>query len=303
MDYTNSFLKLFNKSPLLPEGISPNIFWGHLYSILEETAQDFLTILSGGIIEAREQYAFFLKAFPCHILLYTREGSGILRAGGRKYVLEERTLLYFDCNSFPTWEIEMTEPLWKYAVFFLTGPQLSAYEKLQSAAGPLLIHTDPYSSILPCLEKLLSQTDGDTLHDKLTDDMLLHHILTELWISAFSLTTSKKDCPSYLSEIRQSIDTFFMNDLSLQELENHYHISKYRICREFAAVFGVPPIKYLNRRRLEAAAHLLLSTDKRVHEISLEVGFETTNHFINLFKREMGTTPQAYREKNRCLRI
>lgn len=300
MDYTHSFLKIFNKSPLLPEGISPNIFWGHPYSILEETAQDFLTILSGGIIEARDQYAFFLKAFPCHILLYTREGGGILRAGGRKYVLEEQTLLYFDCNSFPTWEIELgtTEPIWKYAVFFLTGSQLTAYEKLRTASEPLLIHVDPYSSILPCLEKLLSQTEGNTLRDKLADNMLLHHILTELWSSAFSLISSKKDCPSYLSEIKQSIDTFFMDDFSLQELENRYHISKYRICREFAAAFGVPPIKYLNRRRLEAATHLLLSTDKRVHEISLEVGFETTNHFINLFKREMGTTPQAYRDKN-----
>lgn len=295
MNHTSAFLQALNRPPLLPQGISPEIFLGSSYSILEETAHDFLTILSGGIVEAGEQYSFSVKAFSCHMLLYTREGGGVLHAGGRNYTLEKQTLLYFDCNSFPTWEIEMSEARWKYNVFFLTGRSLSAYEKLQPDMGPLLIHVDPYGSILPCIEKLLSQTEGTTLHDKLTDDMLLHHILTELWIGALSLTPSKKDCPSYLLEIKHSLDTFFMNDLHLQELETRYHISKYRICREFSAAFGVPPLKYLNKKRLEVATNLLLSTDKRVHEISLEVGFETTNHFINLFKREMGATPQAYR--------
>jgi AraC-like DNA-binding protein len=39
----------------------------------------------------------------------------------------------------------------------------------------------------------------------------------------------------------------------------------------------------------------LLSGDKRIHEIANEVGYENTNHFINLFKKETGLTPAAYR--------
>lgn len=300
MDLISVFLNALTKPPLLPPPrISPTIFLGRPYSILEETQQDFLTILSGGIVEAREQYSYFLNAFPCRMLLYTREGGGILRTGERRYKLEEGTLLYFDCSAFPKWEITMTESLWKYNVFFLTGSRLSSYEKLTTGAEPVLISVDPYGSILPCLEKLLALTDGSTLHDKLTDDILLNRILTELWISALSLTASQKDCPSYLPEIKQSMDTYFMNNFSLQDLEARYHVSKYRICREFSAAFGISPLKYLNKKRLEAATNLLLSTDKRVHEISLEVGFETTNHFINLFKRETGMTPQVYRERNR----
>lgn len=299
MDYTSAFMQALNTPPVLPEAISPAVFLGHSYFILEETARDFLTIYSGGIIEAREQYSFSMKPFPFHMLLYTKEGCGILRAGGKDYILEEQTLLYYDCASFPTWEIEMAESFWRYNVFFLTGSGLSAYAKLRTDISPLLIHVDPYGNILPCIEKLLARTEGTALCDKLTDDMLLHRILTELWISALSLIPSGKDYPSYLAEIKHSMDTFFMNDFSLQELEARYHVNKYRICREFAAAFGIPPLKYLNRRRLDAATQLLLSTDKRIHEISLEVGFETTNHFINLFKREMGTTPQAYRNANK----
>ncbi len=81
----------------------------------------------------------------------------------------------------------------------------------------------------------------------------------------------------------------------MEELEEQYHISKYRICREFSAAFGLPPLKYLNKRRIEAAQNLLLSGDKRIHEIAADVGYENTNHFINLFKKETGLTPLVYR--------
>lgn len=73
-------------------------------------------------------------------------------------------------------------------------------------------------------------------------------------------------------------------------------MSKFRICHEFSDVFGLPPIRYMNKKRLEAAENLLLSTEKKVHEIALATGFENTNHFIHLFKKEYGATPQAYRE-------
>ena len=105
--------------------------------------------------------------------------------------------------------------------------------------------------------------------------------------------------PPFLAEIRNYLDASLAEPFRLDDLEERYHMSKYRICHEFSAAFGVPPLKYLNRKRLEAAANLLLTTDKKVHEISLEVGFENTNHFISLFKREMGTTPQAYRDAKR----
>lgn len=292
------FPNVYNKPPLLPDGISPAVFWGRPYTVLQETAQDFLTILSGGMAEARPPYAFYLNAFPCRMLLYTRRGSGALCAGGRKYLLAQQTLLYHRCDAFPTWELEIMENVWEYTVFFLSASQLSAYEKLRPSEEPLLLRTDPYGRIPLCLRKLVSMTDGCPLSDKLTDNMLLHQILCELWGEVLAPAPPLKSHPAYLTEIKHSMDTFFMDDFSLHELEERYHISRYRICREFAAAFGVPPIRYLNQKRLEAAAHLLLSTDKHVHEISLDVGFETTNHFINLFKRELGVTPQAYRDAN-----
>lgn len=41
---------------------------------------------------------------------------------------------------------------------------------------------------------------------------------------------------------------------------------------------------------------LLLTTDLSVHEVGSQVGIENTNHFINLFKKDTGTTPLSFKQ-------
>lgn len=295
MDFSSTFLQALQNEPILPNGISPLVFLGTPYTILEETASDFLTILSGGTIEAREKYAFSLCPFDCRMLLYTKQGGGALHIPGKTFQLAEGTLLYLNCTSPPSLKIEISEPVWQYTVFFIRGGALSRYESLADFSHALLFTPSPYSFTLSGLEKLLQYGDGMSLRNKLADSSILHNILTNIWIEGFHLETQEEKNPSWLLEIKQSLDTFFMNPFSLEELEEKYHISKYRICREFSAAFGLPPLKYLNKRRIEAAKNLLLSGDKRIHEIAADVGYENTNHFINLFKKETGLTPLVYR--------
>lgn len=52
---------------------------------------------------------------------------------------------------------------------------------------------------------------------------------------------------------------------------------------------------YVNRVRLREAERLLLTTDKSVTEIALEVGFSTSSYFIDCFRRTHNTTPHRYR--------
>lgn len=154
-----------------------------------------------------------------------------------------------------------------------------------------VLHTPaPYSPILKSLGLLLSGDTAANLYNKLTE------LMTNLWLEVYDLKGNDTKCAAYLLEIKRYLDVTFTEPFRLDDLEKRYHMSKYRICHEFSDSFGIPPLKYLNRKRLEAAVNLLFSTDKRIHEIALEVGYENTNHFINLFKKEYGTTPQAYRE-------
>jgi transcriptional regulator GlxA family with amidase domain len=50
-------------------------------------------------------------------------------------------------------------------------------------------------------------------------------------------------------------------------------------------------------RRITEAAHLLLTTHKRVSEISRDVGFTDISNFNHAFRRQFGVCPRDYRKR------
>jgi len=70
------------------------------------------------------------------------------------------------------------------------------------------------------------------------------------------------------------------------------------VCRTCKAVTGLTPSEYVNRIRIEHAAHLLRSTEAPIEAIIDGCGFENTSYFYRLFRGQIGTTPRAYRQTN-----
>ncbi|MFN2243397.1 MAG: helix-turn-helix transcriptional regulator, partial [Anaerolineae bacterium] len=64
----------------------------------------------------------------------------------------------------------------------------------------------------------------------------------------------------------------------------------------FRKELGVTPIAYLNRYRVHQAKQLLSDTSKSITEIALEVGFSDSGYFSRVFRREVGLSPEAYRQ-------
>lgn len=298
MTFKEQYLQSLSVSPVLPPAFPMQSFAGTFYELLPDTAGCLPTVLSGGIVELSAAYTLSFKPLNCHMLLYTREGSGTLRMRSKTYTLEQNTLLYMDCNT-TSYVLEASAVPWRFSIFMVRGSVLTDLVTFIPSKIPLLHPLSDYSSILSGLERLLANDSSAILYNKLTDAALLQDIVTALIIEFCHLEPPAPKCAPYLLEIKNYLDMYFTEPFRLEDLEQKYHVSKYRICHEFSAYFHVPPLKYLNRRRLDAAVHLLLTTDKHIHEVAMDVGYDNTNHFINLFKREKGITPQAYRDANR----
>ena len=229
---------------------------------------------------------------------YTQEGGGELLLDGEHHPLHPGTLLYLDRREL-SFSLHADQQPWCFITFSFGGGLFPVYESLVSFDGFLLAQLDQHSSVLRNLKLLLSGETGASLPDKLRDAGLITAILAELFagtLDSHDPEDGQKKCAPYLRELKHYIDHHLERPLKLEDMERYCHMSKYRICHEFSAVFGMPPIRYLNKKRMEAAENLLLSTEKKVHEIALDIGCENTNHFIHLFKKEYGSTPQAYRE-------
>lgn len=88
-----------------------------------------------------------------------------------------------------------------------------------------------------------------------------------------------------LDEIRETKDIFNISPYSKQ-----YTIKK------FNEYLNVTPSQYLNKKKVDKAIELLLSTDLSILDITFECGFNNIEYFDKIFKKMMGLSPLRYRQ-------
>lgn len=99
----------------------------------------------------------------------------------------------------------------------------------------------------------------------------------------------------HLLRARDLADGRYADPLDLHVLARAAHVSPRHFSRSFRRTFGETPYQYLLTRRIERARHLLRTTDLRVAEVCLAVGFTSVGSFTTTFRRHVGVSPTTYR--------
>lgn len=94
-----------------------------------------------------------------------------------------------------------------------------------------------------------------------------------------------------LEHIHRSID----GDINIDALAEEACITKPYLIRLFKKELDMPPLQYINRKKVEKAQLLLLTEDMAVQEVAWALGFNDHSYFIRLFKKITGRTPMEYR--------
>lgn len=82
--------------------------------------------------------------------------------------------------------------------------------------------------------------------------------------------------------------------LTLDRLAQEATLSPAHFSRAFKAALGLPPYRYVLRRRVERARELLAAGRHTAGEAARDLGFSDPSHFTRAFKRVVGTTPSAF---------
>lgn len=98
-----------------------------------------------------------------------------------------------------------------------------------------------------------------------------------------------------LLRARDAIDLRYRDELDVPQLARIALMRRAHFIREFGKAFGETPYRYLQRRRVERAMHLLRWTDTPVTEICLQVGFTSLGTFSRTFSAIVGCSPSRYR--------
>lgn len=99
-----------------------------------------------------------------------------------------------------------------------------------------------------------------------------------------------------LKEVIKHIHSHLDEELSLDKLANIACYSSDHFSRLFQRTIGYKPVEYINKKRIEKAQILLLTSGKSQDEISYAIGFKNTTYYYRIFKKMVGCTPVKYRQ-------
>lgn len=93
----------------------------------------------------------------------------------------------------------------------------------------------------------------------------------------------------------QYIQEHYDQELSLGAIAASAAISENECLRCFRSVIGSTPIQYLKELRIQKAAELLRSTDRKISDIGAACGFQEMSYFAKTFRALLGSSPGDYR--------
>lgn len=103
--------------------------------------------------------------------------------------------------------------------------------------------------------------------------------------------------PDTRKVIEQFLRENYRSDVTLDQLAAHLHFNSSYTSDLFKRLFGKPFVAYLTAMRMEKAKELLASGCFKTYEVAEQVGYQDEKYFLKTFKRVVGCTPKAYKNR------
>ena len=169
---------------------------------------------------------------------------------------------------------------------------------------PICVNTDAIGFIAvsgyrrdnPATENILNRDLWAAVLETKTPLKLCNSVIPPLCIMLeCALQIYLKESSNEYNQILHFLSEYHTN-ITLSDLAEHFGRSKSHISHMFKKETGISLRAYCNNLKLEDAKKLLLKTDLPITEIALNVGFNDTSYFIQLFKSKFKITPLQYRQ-------
>ncbi len=140
---------------------------------------------------------------------------------------------------------------------------------------------------------------SDLLYKKIAgfrSRLTLYHWISDSTSFFFNKEHSGTDISSpIVKRMLHYIDSHYQENISLKTISFLLNVNTAYLGRVFKNATGQSFSNYLNNLRIEHSKMLLNETNGMVHEIARKVGYNSTNYFVNTFKKYTGYFPSQYR--------
>lgn len=110
---------------------------------------------------------------------------------------------------------------------------------------------------------------------------------------------NKETSNGKISDIISFVSDNALKKITIDDICESVHMSKYHLCRVFKENVGVTIWEFIKNRRLSVAKQMLVDNDSKISEIAQKCGFSDSSFFTKTFSKEFGVTPSEFRAKYR----
>lgn len=225
-------------------------------------------------------------------IIYVLNGSSRACADRNFYTLKNRDIFISFPNQIHYYESAIVG---EYYLLIISPDILFGLKEIMYDNMPFsnIISLAENSEIPELLNKALI-TDGEYKETVIAG--LLNQVFG-LLMPQLELKPRIKTDNSTLKDILKYCTHNFSSGVSLDDVAENLHLSKYHISHLFNEKLGFNFNSYINMLRINKACDLLEDTDRKTADISEEVGFGSIRSFNRAFLNIMNTTPLKYRER------
>lgn len=141
------------------------------------------------------------------------------------------------------------------------------------------------------ISKLLSIREHETWQEVTA---YFHDLSTRLFDA---MTEEKEQATNEVVQIiHDHIATHLHDDLSLNRLAGLVYLTPFYVSRLYKQITQQSISDYIAEQRIERAKKLLSETPLKVHEIGIQIGYDSPAYFTRFFKKMTNLTPQEFRD-------
>lgn len=245
-----------------------------------------------------------------YLIKVTTAGEGLLNYEGIDYRIPVGSFFWIDCQKPQYYVTAPDTPCWAVSCIHLNGGIAKIYYDSFMAHNnycpvAALKAPEEADAIIQQIITLYREHHYEYAADIQSSCLitqLLTHCLSSVLLTHDATKSAQHIEPSFLQNVHSYIFNNYREKISLDALASTFLVNKFYLQKQFRQFYGYTPLEYQNLLRIAKAKELLRNCSISVNEVAYYLGFESSSYFIQLFKKNEGSTPRQYRlEWNRPL--
>ena len=234
-----------------------------------------------------------------HLFHYVIQGKGNFELAGKHYPIHKGELFYIPPNCDAKYAPDHDDP-WTYEWLGFGGVSRDSFLARigLSVDNPVLTDIGD-NNVKLCFDEIVNEF-GEKGYLDVTCLGLAYQLLGTL------INRVREEGPldysplsSHIENAQEFIRNNFQFQIKVDDIAKNVGVTPNYLANIFTKSTGISPKQYLIKTRMEKASVFLKSSDYKIKEIAMMVGYRNQLHFSSEFKKHYGIAPLQYQKNAR----